>query len=555
MDTALLLARLILAAVFAVSGVAKLVDVAGSRRALEGFGVPARLAVPGGVLLPVAELAIAVLLLPVATAWWAGLAALLLLLAFVAGIGYNLARGRAPDCHCFGQLHSEPIGWQTLARDGVLAAVAAFLVVFGWDDPGPGLVGWVGDLSTGEAVALVLGGLALVAVAVEGWLLVHLLRQNGRLLPRVEELEARLDGQGGAASTAAQPAGQAAGLPEGAPAPEFALGGLHGETVTLASLRAGGKPVLLVFSDPGCGPCTTLMPDLGRWQQDLAAHLTIAVIGRGTVEANKTKSAEHGVSRVLLQQGFEVAQAYRAIGTPSAVLIRADGAIGSPVAAGVEAIRAIVARAARTPIPPETAARVPAVQATRSTGVNGAVDPVPPAVPPPAGAEASAEPAPPGVGDPAPVIALPDLDGETVGLDRFRGTSTLVLFWSPSCGYCQRMIEDLKTWENAPPADAPALIVVSSGDPDANRALGVRAPVLLDRGFATGRAFGASGTPSAVLVDPDGKIGSPLAVGAANVLALVGYVSAGCEQCLEDCQQQGGGDACRTVCEMGGQCA
>ena len=37
-------------------------------------------------------------------------AALALLLAFVGGIVVNLARGTTPDCHCFGQLHSEPAG-------------------------------------------------------------------------------------------------------------------------------------------------------------------------------------------------------------------------------------------------------------------------------------------------------------------------------------------------------------------------------------------------------------------------------------------------------------
>src|SRR3712207_4543089 len=114
MDTALLLARLALAAVFAVAGIAKLFDREGARAGLEGFGVPRALARPGAIVLPVAEIAVAVLLLPVGTAWYGGLGALALLLAFVAGIGYNLARGRTPDCHCFGTLHSEPAGRSTL---------------------------------------------------------------------------------------------------------------------------------------------------------------------------------------------------------------------------------------------------------------------------------------------------------------------------------------------------------------------------------------------------------------------------------------------------------
>ena len=72
MDTVLLLARLLLVAVFAVAGFAKLADREGSRKGLEGFGVPANVAVPGSILLPIAEIAVAILLLPVGTAWWGG---------------------------------------------------------------------------------------------------------------------------------------------------------------------------------------------------------------------------------------------------------------------------------------------------------------------------------------------------------------------------------------------------------------------------------------------------------------------------------------------------
>ena len=43
MDAALLVARLLLALVFAVAGVAKLVDRPGARQAIIDFGLPARL--------------------------------------------------------------------------------------------------------------------------------------------------------------------------------------------------------------------------------------------------------------------------------------------------------------------------------------------------------------------------------------------------------------------------------------------------------------------------------------------------------------------------------
>src|SRR5690625_403003 len=104
MDMVTLALQIALAGVLAVAGIGKLRDLAGSRRAVRDFGVPDQLADPLGTALPVVELALALLLLPGATARWAALAAGLLFLAFIAAIGWNLRQGRQPDCHCFGQI-------------------------------------------------------------------------------------------------------------------------------------------------------------------------------------------------------------------------------------------------------------------------------------------------------------------------------------------------------------------------------------------------------------------------------------------------------------------
>jgi sec-independent protein translocase protein TatA len=53
--------------------------------------------------------------------------------------------------------------------------------------------------------------------------------------------------------------------------------------------------------------------------------------------------------------------------------------------------------------------------------------------------------------------------------------------------------------------------------------MGIGSPVVLDQQFVVGRAFGAGGTPSAVLVDEEGKIASEVAVGGQEaVLELAG---------------------------------
>jgi peroxiredoxin len=506
MDLVSLAARMLLALVFGVAGGAKLVDRAGSQQALRDFGLPGWLASPAGVLLPLVELGVAVALLPAVSAWWAAVAAMALLVLFVVGIGLSLLRGRRPACHCFGQLYSAPVGGSMLVRNLVLAMVAGAVVLSGYAGVGvgPSAVAWVGGLTPGEMAMLIGGLLGLGLLVTQAWLLVQLIAQNGRLLVKLDAVEARLDG-GSPVPMGAPAVPPEAGLPVGSVAPEFSLPGLYGETLTLAALRATGRPVLLVFMDPDCGPCNALLPDVGRWQRDHAGALTLAVISHGTAEANLHKSAEHGISRVLLQQDREVAEHYQAYGTPSAVLVQPDGLIGSSLSPGADAIRALLARTVGSPV------EAAAVPLSVDDGTAAEAPPVPAAGAP--------------VGTPAPALQLPDLDGETVDLAQFRGQRMLLLFWNPSCGFCQQMLPELKQWAASPPSGAPRLLVISAGTAESNRAQGLSSPVLLDPTFSVGPRFGVNGTPSAVLVDAEGRIASQVGVGAPGVWLLAGAPS------------------------------
>jgi thiol-disulfide isomerase/thioredoxin len=515
MDAALLIARLVLAAVFVLAGVAKLLDLPGSRKAIIEFGLPALLASPLALLLPLAELGIAVTLIPASSAWWGALGALGLLLLFVVGISINLARGRKPDCHCFGQLHSAPAGWKTLARNGVLAAVAGFVLWAGYEggDAGPSAFSWLGALSAAQLLALLGGILVLAFLAGQWWFLVHLLRQNGRLLVRLEAVEASLaaDGSVVGPSPNGTPVHQEAeGLPVGSDAPHFSLSGLYGETLTLDALRSSDRPVMLLFTDPGCGPCNALLPEVGRWQEEYGHRLTLSLVSRGEVEENKTKAQEHALKDVVLQSDWEVSESYEVRGTPSAVLISADGKVASPVAGGADSIRGLLSYAvgerARLPMQPHQ---------TQTEGEPcpncGKVHAAAPTMP------AARE-----IGEPAPEVQLADLEGTTVELEDFRGQETLFIFWNPGCGFCQQMLPEIKQWEENRPETAPELLFVSADAEEANREMKLSSPVLLDQNFSTGRAFGASGTPSAVLVDAEGRIASEVAVGAPAVLDLAG---------------------------------
>jgi peroxiredoxin/uncharacterized membrane protein YphA (DoxX/SURF4 family) len=517
LDVLLLAARLILAAVFLVSGISKLFDLAGSQAAMRSFGVPESLSRVGGVLLPIVELVIAVFLIPQSTALWASWLALLLLAVFIVGVAYNLSRGRTFDCHCFGQLTTSEIGTSTLVRNVVLAVLAAFVAISGVTTAsgvGPSVREVFGEMSAFEWVMLALGVIVLLALAGVAWLLVHLLGQNGRLLVRLDRIESALEDADiellDEDDEDEEDEEEEEGLPFGAPAPAFSLSGLYGETMTLDALRAAEKPVLLIFSDPGCGPCNAMMSDVGKWQRDHADKLNVVVVSRGAIEENRAKKKQYNLTTVLMQQDNEVADAYLTYGTPTAVLVRPDGTIGSAAAGGSDEIRTLVRQAVEGKVP------VPAARPAAAPRPA----PMPAPVPRPA-ANAQAPRGIASIGKDAPVVELNNLDGEPVKLSDFAGHPTAVLFWNPGCGFCQRMVDDLKAWESDKPADAPKLLVVSTGDADRNRETGLQSPILLDSGFNVGRSFGASGTPSAVLVGADGKIASGLAVGGPTVISLL----------------------------------
>jgi peroxiredoxin len=514
MDSLLLACRLLVAAVFLFAGAAKIADAQGSRRAVAGFGLGGPFVSAVAIALPLAELGTAVALVPEPSAWWGSVAALALLVAFGAAITVNLLRGRTPECHCFGTLSSEPIGWSTLVRNALLAAPAAVVAGRGPDASGTSAVAWIGDLSTAERAALVIAGCAFALAALEAYLLLQLLAQNGRVLLRLDAMQERLDAVRSAAPVPEDGATSGAGLAVGEPAPEFSLTGVHGETMTLAALRSSGKPVLLSFTSPSCRPCTALLPDLARWQRELAGSVTVAFLSQGTAEANREKAAEHSLSHVLLQREREVSDAYLAYGTPSAVLVRPDGMIGSGLAQGAEAIRALVARVAGgaatpmplAPYPPPPGAGAPCPNCGQYHGA--------------APSAAPAAPAGLAVGTPAPALKLRDLTGREVDLADYRGRETLVLFWNPGCGFCQQLMPQLKAWESDHPSTAPALLVVSTGEVAANEAMGFASTVVLDQGFAVGGRFAANGTPSGVLIDAAGNVSSTLAVGGPAVMEL-----------------------------------
>jgi uncharacterized membrane protein YphA (DoxX/SURF4 family)/peroxiredoxin len=312
MTAAILAARLLVAAVLGLAGLAKLADREGARRAVHEFGVPARLVRPLGLLIPLAELGIAAGLVPGASARAAAAAAATLLAIFSGAVTVVLVRGRRPDCHCFGRLHSAPAGWQTLARIGALAAIATLVALQPAAEPG-----WI---------ELAISGIAAL-VATQACLCFELLRRHGRALRRIEELETGL------------PA--AAPLEIGAGASPFVLPDLDGRLTSLETLLASWGQTVLLFSDPGCGACDLVLRHVDRLR-----GARVIVISSGELRAVAAKASEYGLDPVLLDERREVAMLYGAAAVPTAVLVDAGGLIASVPAAGAAEVEELLRQSA-----------------------------------------------------------------------------------------------------------------------------------------------------------------------------------------------------------------
>jgi hypothetical protein len=332
-----LILRLGLAVVFAVAGAAKLADPAGSRRALEQFGARSSIASHLARGLPVVELAIAAGLVGRVSAAWAGGTALLLLSLFLVVLARAVAHGDAPDCHCFGRLHSSSAGLGTLVRNAGLVAAAGVVVAQGIVGSPSDPIGWLRGLGPGSRVGVLVGGLAAIAIGVLAWACLLLLRRYGRLLVRVDELEEVIAASG---AVSAEP-----GPPVMERAPGFSATTLDGRRVGLDSILDRAKLTLMVFADLGCGSCRELLPQVARWQDEHAERLVVAVILSGGPEEGSHLREEYGIERVLLQRDREVAEAYNALGTPSALLLYADGRVARPLALGATRIEALVKQA------------------------------------------------------------------------------------------------------------------------------------------------------------------------------------------------------------------
>jgi len=346
-------------------------------------------------------------------------------------------------------------------------------------------------------------GMALpwLLIGLGTWLGYQLVRQNGRILLRLESIEKRL-----ATSKDAKPKSrEPAGLPVGALAPDFELPDLAGVRHKLSEFR--GQDLLLIFFNPQCGYCTKMAADLAALPADGGAGRALpVVVTTGDAEENRKLVERHGIRcLVMLQEKMEVASQYRAQGTPLGYRIDGAGRIASALAVGGEAVLKL-------------AGKLPPAEPEAGTSGFGKKH----HHPDPSLARSKINRNGLTAGTPAPDFRLPRIDGGDFALSEWRGQRLLLVFSDPNCGPCDELAPRLEEIHRE--RSDLHVVMISRRDADATRAkaasLRLTFPIVMQRQWEISLQYGMFATPVAYLIDARGVLLSDVAVGVEPILAL-----------------------------------
>ncbi len=478
-EALVLSSRFFLFAIFLLAGLGKLGDLEGGKKSLKEMGFSESQASALNLILPFIEIAVAICFLPATTAWFASLAALVLLLGFSGFTLYQIRKGSSADCHCFGALHSEPISPKVVYRNLILAVPAVFLAL--QKERIESL--HFSTLSFELSLGIIFGLATLTLLTLVCLYLKETIKKQNELLRRVELLSLISSEEAAQETDISAPTD---GLLIGAPVPSFQA--TNGKGLTIDSTDIFQKPSVLFFMSDSCEPCKALLPEIQSWQEEMKEKLDFFFVLN---EISSEHVQTFGNGNVILQKNQEISEIFNAKWTPTAIFVNRNGRIGSLPAAGDKAIRSLIEKIKS----------------------NGEVEFIPEGKPERDGK----------IGSQVPEFTLNDQNGNSFHSRQFIGRKTLLVYWSPTCGFCKEMLDELKEWEKERKPYDPFLVLIStSSDAETNRELGLQSPILTDEKGKVVETLGMRGTPSAILIDENAKIISQIAVGAKQIWALLG---------------------------------
>jgi len=336
------------------------------------------------------------------------------------------------------------------------------------------------------------------------WVVLYqVVKQQGRLLLRLDALqegkrtcgdnEIVLHGQRNEEKTAA-------GLAVGTAIPSFQLPDLAGQQVAIEQFR--GKRLLLVHWSPSCGFCTRIAPDLAKLQPEFSKHnVQLLLLAQGTAAANRALAEKYDLACPILSlEGTETPDLFGQMGTPVAYLIDEEGKVAQPLAIGANAVpllaqEAVAGKPLRKRLPNEKPLSQSRIE---RDGLKA--------------------------GTPAPSFELPDIHGQTVKLDEYRGRKVLLVFSDPHCGPCNELAPHLVRLHHEHRNNGLSVVMVGRGEPEENRQKaeehGFEFPMVLQRKWELSKEYGIFATPVAFLIDESGNIARDVAKGGDAILQL-----------------------------------
>jgi len=260
-----------------------------------------------------------------------------------------------------------------------------------------------------------------------------------------------------------------------------------------------------VHWSPRCGFCDLIAPDLAKLQADFQKqNAQLLLVSFDDAESNRKLAEEHGLECPILLLGkSQSLDAFRNQGTPVAYLLDEQGRVAEPLAVGAEQVPALAREVAAGGAKKKRRRLSTERDLSESRIERNGLKP----------------------GTPAPAFELPDLHGNTVSLEAYRGRRILLLFSDPNCGPCDQLAPDLVRLHRQRGKNGLALVMVGRGDLEENRrkaeAHGFKFPVALQKRWEVSKAYGIFATPVAFLIDEAGVIARDVARGTDAILALV----------------------------------
>ncbi|MBV9328760.1 MAG: redoxin domain-containing protein, partial [Chloroflexi bacterium] len=242
--------------------------------------------------------------------------------------------------------------------------------------------------------------------------------------------------------------------------------------------------------------------DLANLQPELQkANVQLVLVSHGEADRNRRLAEEHGLTcPILLQPQSEPLEAFRTLGTPAAYLLDEQGRLAKPLAIGAEQVPALAREALASS---GWKKRLPGQRPLSESRIERE------------GLKA---------GTPAPLFSLPDIRGNTVSLEAYRGRKTLLVFTDPHCGPCDQLAPELVRLHREHRDKGLAMVMVGRGDPEENRRkaeqYGFDFPVLLQDRWQVSKAYGIFATPVGFLINEHGVILRDVAKGGDAIVAL-----------------------------------